>query len=199
MLERRTALRALLWKDLSHARYADFVRDHALLDQFGPDNTENRYFSVNIYSSLDSFRSGSWAQDYACPDIVTTAGRLARNQGDASAMLCLGDFYRLNGFDYYYSNYAYLARQPGLGDGPDTFAGEMIPRQALYQRIIANPKANASDRAYALYRAVWCYGPTGRNDCGGDDVDKNQRQAWFRELKTRYAGSQWAEKLDYYW
>ena len=53
--------------------------------------------------------------------------------------------------------------------------------------------------AYALYRAVNCYAPSGNNQCGGADVPQEQRRAWFQQLKRDYAGSQWAQKLRYYW
>lgn len=199
MLEQRTALRALLWKDLSRARYADFLKDKALLEKFPADEESERYDYERESASLDEFRTGEWSQDYVCPDINVTVRKLADNRDDAKGLLCLGEFYRLNGFTYYFNRDRYFPRMPGLGDGPDQFPGTLISRQALYQQVIANPRAAADDRAYALYRAVWCYGPTGNNDCGGEDVAKSQRQAWFHELKTRYAGSKWADKLDYYW
>lgn len=199
MVERRAALRALLWKDLSHGHYANFAADHDRLSGFQSDSERESSEIWEFRTGLDEFRSGQWSQNYSCPDIVTTAGQLARNKDNVSAKLCLGDFYRLNGFDQQVRWYNFEGDKTGLGSGPDQFPGKEIPRQALYQQIIANPRASADDRAYALYRAVWCYGPTGRNDCGGEDVSIDQRKAWFRELKTRYPDSRWATDLDVYW
>jgi hypothetical protein len=44
-----------------------------------------------------------------------------------------------------------------------------------------------------------CYAPSGYNDCGGEDVDKAVRKAWFQQLKRDYPGSVWAKSLKYYW
>ena len=44
-----------------------------------------------------------------------------------------------------------------------------------------------------------CYAPSAMNDCGGADVSKSQRKAWFDQLKRDYPQSPWAKKLRYYW
>ena len=203
MPERRTAMHALLWKDLSRGRYADFGRDYALLEGFAPDSeTDSEIYQPEFYP-LDEFRSGTWAEDFACPDIAATAGRLARNAKDSGALLCLGEFYRLNDFDGYDENGRYYwsarTREGQLGYGPDRFAGTAMTRADLYRAVLAEPSASREQRAYALYRSVWCYGPSGNNDCGGEDVPESRRAAWFRELKTRYADTRWAQELKYYW
>ena len=53
--------------------------------------------------------------------------------------------------------------------------------------------------AYALFRAVWCYGPAGYNGCGGEDAPLATRKAWFQRLKRDYPKSRWARELKYYW
>jgi hypothetical protein len=50
-----------------------------------------------------------------------------------------------------------------------------------------------------MYRAVWCYGPSGINSCGGKGVDIAQRKAWYNQLKREYPNSEWAKKLRYFW
>ena len=199
--ERRTALRALLWKDLSRGRYAEFVTDHQMLQGFAKDAPFDEETYTGEQYPLDEFRSGVWTEEYGCPAIVTTAAMLARDANDVHAMLCLGDFYRLNGLVMDADRYDDRPRggPPELGDGPDAFPGKLIPRQALYQQVIADRAAKPADRAYALYRAVRCYAPSGNNDCGGEDVAEHRRKAWFRELKTRYPDSRWAKELKYYW
>ncbi len=202
MDERRTALRALLWKELSRGRYADFVSDHALLAGFAKDAPQDPETYMPEQFPLDEFRSGTWSQHYRCPNVKATAATLARNPKDNSALLCLGEFYRLNGFDFYGEYYGPRSQFPEtrhLGDGPEQFPGETIPRARFYEQVIADPRASADDRAYALYRAVWCYGPSGNNDCGGEDVPQSRRKAWFERLKREYAGSRWARELEYYW
>jgi hypothetical protein len=46
---------------------------------------------------------------------------------------------------------------------------------------------------------VYCYAPSGTNDCGGTSVELPQRRAWFQQLKREYPRSVWAQKLDVYW
>ena len=79
------------------------------------------------------------------------------------------------------------------------FAGQPRTRSEIYPAIIADPKAGSPDKAYALYRAVMCYAPSGYNGCGGKDVPKSQRKAWYDQLKRDYPSSPWAKKLRYYW
>ncbi len=74
-----------------------------------------------------------------------------------------------------------------------------MSRLEVYKSVIVNTKAPAGDRAYAMYRAVWCYGPSGINSCGGKGVDIAQRKAWYNQLKREYPNSEWAKKLRYFW
>ncbi|GHC92419.1 hypothetical protein [Novosphingobium pokkalii] len=96
-----------------------------------------------------------------------------------------------------------------LGRGKDQFPGKPLSRDAIYATIIADKAAPADLRAYALYRAVMCYAPSGYNGCSGPATDyaamqaqqvpKAQRKAWYDELKARYPASRWAKSLRYYW
>lgn len=72
-------------------------------------------------------------------------------------------------------------------------------RLALYQAVMANPKAEPEDKSYALYRAIQCYAPSGYNSCDSQEIPKRTRQAWFNTLKQRYGNSVWARSLKYYW
>ena len=69
----------------------------------------------------------------------------------------------------------------------------------LYASIIADPAAPAADKAYAYYRAIRCYAPSGNNTCGGEEVDESQRKAWFNTLKRQFPNTKWAKELQYYW
>jgi hypothetical protein len=69
----------------------------------------------------------------------------------------------------------------------------------LYRSVIADGKATAEEKAFALNRAVRCYSPSGYNHCGGADVELPQRRAWFNRLKSAYPQSEWAKSLKYYW
>jgi hypothetical protein len=86
-----------------------------------------------------------------------------------------------------------------LGSTPTRFAGKPYSRLEAYKGIMASTTATAEDKAYALYRAVRCYAPSGSNSCGGPGVELPQRRAWFQKLKRDYPKSRWAQELQYYW
>ena len=86
-----------------------------------------------------------------------------------------------------------------LGSTASLFKGETFSRLDGYRQVIANPKAPHNDKAYALFRAINCYARAGYNGCGGVDVDKSVRKGWFRQLKTGFADTEWAQSLKYYW
>ena len=95
-----------------------------------------------------------------------------------------------------------LDEQPGgdeLGGARSRFAGTRFSRLIAYRAVIADPRAPAEDKAYALYRAVNCYAPSAFNGCDASEVPLEQRRAWFNQLKTRYPRSPWATRLRYYW
>jgi hypothetical protein len=111
-------------------------------------------------------------------------------------LLCLGEFIRTGGVED-----SDVAR-PGaneLGGGKAIFPGEAFSRGEIYKKLVAESATPDNDKAYALYRLVNCYGPSGNNGCGGKDVDKAQRKAWFQTLKTKYGATPWARSATYYW
>lgn len=195
--ERDVALFTLLHKQLLYGNYAGFVGDLALVR--GDAATEGATWDLHEQRSvpLGLFRGGRWGDEYSCAPLARSVGALARNPRDAKALLCLGDFYRLNGFDS--ARWIRLPKADELGGTKPLFAGQARPRSALYDAVIADPAAGAEEKAYALYRAISCYAPSGTSDCSGSEVPKAQRQAWFQRLKRDYPASQWAQKLRYYW
>lgn len=206
--ERDIAWFTLLYKDLNHGAYGDFGGDLAALPASA--GVEGGLWSFSLQDKVPAglFRKAVWAEDYACPALAQTAAALARAPTDRKAQLCLGEFYRLNGFD------GFGLFRPGgekewLGAGADGFAGRPLSRDALYNAVIADQRAAPEERAYALYRAVMCYAPSASNSCGGSYANRAEsdagqapiarRKAWFTELKTRYPNSRWAKSLRYYW
>jgi hypothetical protein len=80
-----------------------------------------------------------------------------------------------------------------------TTAGTALARGQFYREIIADPRTPAPEKAYALYRAIRCYAPSGSNDCGDEGVPQSQRKAWFQQLKRDYPASPWAKRSTLYW
>lgn len=196
--ERDLALFTLLQKQLSYGGYAGFLRDSALIPADAPNESGLWDLRQQEKIPVGLFRKAVWSDGYACPALSGTVAALAKNARDVKARLCLGDFYRLNGFDDFGGG-AGPAKRGELGSTPTLFPGKPTPRGDFYAQIIAEPKAAAPDKAYALYRAINCYAPSGNNQCGGADVTQSQRRAWFQRLKREFASSPWAQQLRYYW
>jgi hypothetical protein len=201
--QREVALFSLLDGDLGHGHFADFGRDRVLIPSDAGTDGFMGAFPLSDKIPVGLFASGTWSDVYPCPALDQTAARLAINPGDPTARLCLGDFWRINGFDRLGSaNYSEPASKdggPALGSSPSQFTGAAITRASLYPPIIADARAPAPERAYALFRSVMCYAPSGINDCGGTDLPKAQRKAWYEMLKHDYPDSRWARDLRYYW
>ncbi|MDR1311545.1 MAG: hypothetical protein LBK01_06715 [Burkholderiaceae bacterium] len=153
---------------------------------------------------------------YACGTLDDTVSILRNNKADARALNCMGEFFRTKSDG--------ISLQEKTGDFLDEavvvrvtkhkksafedtlhydsweIAPERTPdRQRYYQQVMDDPHAKKEDKAYALYRAIWCYGPSGNNACGGEDVTEATRKRWFSTLKSHYKGTLWERRLKYYW
>lgn len=189
--ERDTALYTLLYKNLHYADYQSFLDDLKRLPQ--PLRQARDDLDPGVFAWTGSKDDGS----YSCPSLAQTAGQLAQDSNHHQATLCLGDFIRLNHLDGHWLN-----RQPAagqLGSQPSRFEGSAYSRLSGYIKLIDAPQTSANDKAYALYRAIHCYAPSGYNSCDDQDISKDQRKQWFQTLKLRYAKTQWAQTLKYYW
>lgn len=196
--ERDLATFVLLRKDLGHGDYAAFANDIRLVRPGAGTDGYMYYLPDQESVPVGLFTKGKWTDGYKCPSISQTARTLSANPNAVGARLCLGDFWRLNGFDGFEVS-GEPQKADELGGVAQLFPGTPQPRSAIYTSIIADPTAAGPDKAYALYRAVMCYAPSGYNGCGGKDVPKSQRKAWYDQLKAKYPTSPWAKKLRYYW
>lgn len=177
-LLRQRASYTLSYKQLTHGDYQGFLQDRAGSPATAPFDWQG-------------------SQDYQCPALTSVVTTLARTPNAPRALNCLGEFFLAQGLDW-----DPLLSRPGadtLAGSPDMFAGKQRSRLDWYQKVIANPKAAKEDKAYALYRAINCYAPSGSNGCGSQQVPVNQRRAWFNTLKQQHGTSQWAKQLKYYW
>ena len=198
----------LLYKALTRGRYADFLEAVELARPDTPSlgpyygfqyeydygyeyGEENGKIPVGMFGQQVEY------DRFACPQLKATVTKLVQNRRDHSARICLAEFLRLSGFDDYWLDDPASADQ--LGGAKSQFPGEPYSRLETYKQLIAERSTPANIRAYALYRAVWCYGPSGNNSCGGTEVPASQRASWFRRLKRSYPNSRWAKQLKYYW
>ncbi|WP_240160767.1 hypothetical protein [Burkholderia sp. Ax-1719] len=197
---RDIALYTLLYKEFTRSHYADFLADLALVPAT-PATTLKPFI-------LPGARNGD---GYTCPTTRDIAAMLQMNPNDAKGLNCLADFVRNHPPAYALGEDPALldpafprtdgasAEPPTLGSLPSQFQGAPYQRIASYQNVIANAQANADDRAYALYRAINCFAPSGYSDCGGNKLPPATRKHWFTTLKTAYPRSQWAQAQKYYW
>lgn len=184
--ERDLALYTLLSSDLGYGQFGAFGAD-VKLPLAGRD------------SGAALFSTGKVSDGYPCAPLAVTVAALAKNPQDIPGRLCLGDFWRINDTDLGDPRYRNTPRANELGGAAKGFSGKQLSRGDFYTAIIADPKAAANDKAYALYRAVMCYAPSKMNSCGNADVPVSQRKAWHDRLKRDYPQSQWAKKLRFYW
>ncbi|HBR1668578.1 TPA: hypothetical protein L9M06_003540 [Klebsiella quasipneumoniae subsp. quasipneumoniae] len=194
--ERTIALHTLLVRDLTENRFGDWLKDKTLASAITQPIISEAFNDVNL-SSFD-WNGKATEAGYACRSLDDTVAVLSKNADDAHALNCLGEFFRTT------QTHVDLWKDAAGNDVLEDAIDRQQPlgqydRQSYYQQIITSPKAEPEDKSYALYRAILCYAPSGSNECGGEDVDKLQRKGWFTKLKTQYPGSQWAQKLKYYW
>lgn len=200
-LERQTAQFVLLYKDLLRGQFATFDDDLKQLPASAPDDKLGTSLGY-VYSAGQTLKLFQWNGDkaesgYACPSIAQTAATLQNDAKNPHGLNCFGEFILRNSLD---SMPLEQARAAGsLGSTPSDFKGATFSRLDGYQQVIGNPKAPKADKAYALFRALNCYAPSGYNSCGGEDVAPAVRKAWFRQLKTGFADTQWGKSLQYYW
>ncbi|WP_347903097.1 outer membrane assembly lipoprotein YfiO [Pseudomonas purpurea] len=199
--ERDSALFVLLYKELLRNQYAAFAEDMKRLP--AEPSTDNLGVSIGyLYGSgrpLSMFRwQGEQSESaYRCPSIADTATALQANGKDPRGLNCLGEFILRNKLDDSpVDERSTAAPQPGV---PVPFKGDIYARHEGYRQVIGDTQAPKEDRAYALFRAINCYAPSGNNSCGGTDVEPAVRKAWFRQLKSGFADTPWGKSLQYYW
>lgn len=206
--ERQLALYVLLFKELTRGHYQPFVDDLQLTRDPAPVAIADEKLGIGGTSHpalADFTRFGGAHDGYTCPAIATVATALAADAHDEKALICLGEFVRLYGYETFLRQDNPAPRpHPSaplaeLSSTATQFPGIGVSRLAIYRTIIADHKAAPDVRAYALYRAVRCFAPARSNECDEAQVPESQRQDWYRELKTRYRGTTWATRLKFWW
>ena len=207
--ERDLALFMLLYKETAHGDAANFLKDVALVPAKAPtegeyrlDNSSVAYVAPGETLQLSAIPVGIFLHDktdanIGCPGLKVSEQQLSQDADNPTARLCVADFMRLNRSVMPQTEATFPAED--LGGTPSLFPGGPFVRMDTYTAVLANPKSSKNDKAYALYRAVNCYGPSGNNACGGKDVSPAQRKTWFTTLKRDYAGTRWANAQQIYW
>ncbi|WP_086871171.1 hypothetical protein [Kosakonia pseudosacchari] len=194
--ERTIALHTLLTRDLTEGHYVDWLQDKKLIAAIAPPVTGEAFDDVNL--SAFGWKGTDKESVYFCAALEKTVTTLSQKAQDGHALNCLGEFFRIT--QTRVNRETDLWGNDALDDATKLESAPGVAhRLAWYQQVINDAKAEPEDKSYALYRAVMCYAPSGYNDCGGEDVDKSVRKAWFQQLKSRYPGSVWAKALKYYW
>lgn len=194
--ERTIALHTLLTRDLTEGHYADWLQDKKQIAAIAPPVTGEAFDDVNL--SAFGWKGTDKESVYFCAALEKTVTTLSQKAQDGHALNCLGEFFRIT--QTRVNRETDLWGNDALDDATKLESAPGVAhRLAWYQQVINDAKAEPEDKSYALYRAVMCYAPSGYNDCGGEDVDKSVRKAWFQQLKSRYPGSVWAKALKYYW
>ncbi|MBO0492956.1 outer membrane assembly lipoprotein YfiO [Pseudomonas sp. Marseille-Q1929] len=200
-LERETAQFVLLYKNLLRGQFASFAEDLKQLPTPAPEDKLGTSLGY-VYSASQTLRLFQWngekaESDYACPTIAQTAATLQVDAKNPQGLNCLGEFILRNNLDGMPLEQARAAGS--LGSSASDFKGETFSRLDGYKQVIGDAKAPKHDKAYALFRAINCYAPAGYNSCGGQDVTPAVRKAWFRQLKSGFADTQWGKSAQYYW
>lgn len=196
--QRRIALYTLLRKELSHGSYAEFLADLRAVPGDAPAEGSVSIDPVGDGQiPLGLFTRGETKGEIGCPDLAASASALAEDPAASRPLLCLAEWMRLN--EVGPDRLSPPPQKGALGAGPSAYPGKDLPRSGIYSRVIADRGAPAADRAYALYRAVKCYEPSGYNACGGPDAPKAERQHWHETLKHEHPGTRWARELRYWW
>jgi hypothetical protein len=179
------ALYALLYKELTSGKYQAFQADLSLLPP---------HPSQFLAPFVDSGESKS--SEYRCPSLRQVASTLQRDASDPQSLNCLGELVRLHGVHFGQDT---APPETDLGGADSLFPVTNYSRLDSYLKVIANNQANGDARAYALFRAIRCYAPSGNNGCGNQNLPLTTRKQWFQTLHKDYADSIWAKSLKFYW
>ncbi|MEA3050284.1 MAG: hypothetical protein QOG84_2120 [Sphingomonadales bacterium] len=203
--EREVAAYVLLAKELRRGFYREFLDDVALVPAGA--RADSYYGGARSYNAnenpelapppLGRFGPKARLGEIGCPALVATVRQLVAAPAAVRPRLCLAEYFRSNGFDGFETDET--PATTGLASSRPQFPGQPYQRLEVYKAVIADPAASADDKAIALNRAIRCYAPSGGNSCGGTEVGREQRRAWFNRLKHDYPASRWAQQLKFYW
>jgi len=131
--ERNLARAVLLFKEATRGQYANFLRD------FSPAEL-TRDLPEKPVGWATQARKFLWAgtnDPFQCPALNAVIGELAGNARSSHALLCLGEFVRLQFLDGFEDG---RPKPAELGGGKSIFPGEPFSRGEVYKKLIADPR-----------------------------------------------------------
>ncbi|MEB3752919.1 hypothetical protein [Acinetobacter sp. MD2(2019)] len=192
--QKQAALFTLLSKSLTHQNYSLFNQYYRELPA---DAAQYKSFDgIEKYKDKAPFSDLIWngttiSPQLKCPNLPTLTQQLEKSPKDPLLNVCMGEYNRAHHFGWQYDD----SESTTLNDH---FEGPVFARGNVYKSLIrSNQKSEL--QAYALYRAIMCYSPSGMNDCGDSEVAKPVRKQWYDQIKRDYPNTSWAKSLKYYW
>lgn len=194
--QKNVALYTLLNKSLAYQNFDLFNQAYTELPtnaaQFNSEqNTAEKYRYQPPFANF-LWKGITVSNSIKCPDLATLTKQLQANPKDLSLQLCLGEYARSS------QAYSMVDLSYQSDDSPQSFKGRYFARGDVYKNIIKTG-TKSELTAYALYRAIQCYAPSGNNECQDKDVSKSVRKQWFDQIKRDYPETSWAKSLKYYW
>lgn len=194
--QKQAALFVLLAKSLGYQNYAIFNRYYKQMpkdaSQYqGWESKQEKYQNLPPFAHL-IWNGTTISPQLNCANLPSLTQALEKTPQDLNLKVCLGEYMR--------SEYSYGVRAQidFESQTSPTVKGKLFTRGQVYKDVISS-KQKSELTAYALYRSVQCYAPSGYNDCQDRDVPKSIRKQWFDQLKRDYPQSSWAKSLKYYW
>lgn len=194
--QKQTALFVLLAKSLGYQNYALFNRYYGQMPKdanqyLGWESKSEKYQNLPPFAQL-IWNGNTISPQLSCPSLPNLTQALEKSPQELTLRVCLGEYMR--------SERSYGVLQLLDFESPTSlsFKGKVFTRGQAYKDVI-NRKQKSELTAYALYRSIQCYAPSGYNDCQDAEVPKSTRKHWFDQLKRDYPQSSWAKSLKYYW
>ncbi|MBD3842787.1 MAG: hypothetical protein IE909_13065, partial [Campylobacterales bacterium] len=193
--QKQAAIHTLLSKSLVHQRFDLFQQKYSYLpknaNEYKGYSSEKEHLKNKPVFANFIWNGSKITAQLKCDNLLTLTQQLSKLPNDPLLNICLGEFMR--------SEQGYSLQQLSYDEQKKpTISGKIFARGEIYKDIIKSSRKDDL-HAYALYRAIQCYAPSGINDCGGIEVAKNTRKQWYDQIKRDYPTSAWAKSLKYYW
>ena len=198
--EHNIALDTLLQEAIVQQDYNTFIQNFKYVPknaaQYQGYSSKNEDYKAQPPLSIFVWQGKKISPKIQCSSLIHTVTQLSKNPNDRLASVCLGEAIRETG--NFLDTFTNESHPDILGEIKKPVKSQIFYRGTTYQKIIQEAQPNEL-QAYALYRAIQCYAPSGTNECGDKAVNKATRKQWFQKLKTQYPNTTWAKSLKYYW